>query len=233
MKRRNLGIRFGRTLLLGTPHDPAVDLEALKAMSKSVLNVRSAYDKINRNVSNELAELRALDGYPFWNQRMDKTLGGRLVRHYVFLEPTPENVVQYGTYLKRGRWPEAQRLDGKAVMDVEALHGFALWLQKHGILGTEELYKHLALEALKARDTAYYGALLLGQIGGEGAREALKEVLEKEGTSVLVRREIYQALGNLADARDLRYLQRRRKQDEGAGDVLRDVLREWKQRRIR
>lgn len=46
-------VHFRHILLLGTPHDPGVDLTALKAVSRAILNIHSAYDKINRNISDD------------------------------------------------------------------------------------------------------------------------------------------------------------------------------------
>jgi len=231
-------VRLRHVLFLGTPHDPGVDLTALKSRSAAVLNVHSAYDKINRNVSDDLGHLQALPGGGYWNVRMDTSLGGRLIRHYAFLEDNPENRVQYRAFLDRGTWPEAlplpAQVDGK--LDCERLQRFACGLRA---AVPDPALRDACLPwtdaCLAAADPAcvYYGVLFAGILRERSRADALKAVLARPEAPGYLRREVYPALGNLERPEDVRFLLRKRGEDPEGGEVLRDVLRALKRNRIR
>lgn len=237
LRREQSSVRFRHVLFLGTPHDPHVDLSALKQMSRAVLNIHSAYDKINRNVSGNIGLLHGLSHKPYWNLRLDTSLGGRRMRHYTFLEHTPENWLQYGGFLHSGQWPLPRTIANAAGGDPDTLYRLAVWVRA-GQLTPAEQARVLALAQKSLThsevEIRYYGALLLGLSGdSSAARAGLKAALGQSDAPAYLRREIYQALGAIANPQDLRYLQRARKTDPASGDVLRDVLRDWKRRRIR
>jgi hypothetical protein len=229
-------VRFGQVLLLGTPHDPEVDMSALKNMSDTILNIHSAYDKINRNVSGNLGIINALTKYPYTNLQRDTTLGERRVRHYVFLENTPENWLQYSTFLNTGKVLLPGHLQFSKQYDVEALCKIALNC-KSGQLSSQQKVKLISVAEKSLAnikpEIKYYGAALAGLLKANQLRPMLKTALETDNPPPYLRREIYQALGNITDPADLRYLQQARKKDPQSGDALRDVLREWKRKRIR
>ena len=229
-------VRLRHVLFLGTPHAPDADLTALKQRCEALLNLHSVFDKINRNVSGAEGALEALPAPPYWNRSLDRSLGGRRTRHNAFLEDTAENRVQYGHFLRTGRWLTPLAWPDGAPLTAIGLHRHALHVRaanpgaRQGMVGPALLRRCLAHPDPEIR---YYGALLAA-LAGEGAvRPALKATLEAPEQPDMVRREIYQALGAMEDPRDLRYLQQRRQSDPEAGDVLRDVLRAWKRRRIR
>ncbi len=227
---------FRHVLFLGTPHDTNVDLGALKELSRAVLNVCSGFDKINRDVSGELGWLQALDQPPYWNLRLDTSLGGRRIRHYAFLENTPENWLQYGFFLRSGDWPSPQALAGKTTQNPEALYRVAAWAKSTALSEAQQAeVLAFARECVSHGDieVRYYGVALMGMVGDSSCRTQLKAILEQSDTPGYLRREIYQALGTIADPEDIRYLQRARKSDSTSGDVLRDVLRDYKINRIR
>ena len=229
-------VRFRHVLFLGTPHDPNVDLNALKRMSKAILNLHSAYDKINRNVSGDTGLLHALGNKPYWNRRMDMSLGGRRIRHDAFLEHTPENWSSYSHFLRSGEWPLPQAISVSSGRTPAALYRIARWIRSGHMMPAEQTAVFtLARKSLShpEAEIRYYGALLMGLLGDADSCPLLKTALERSDAPLYLRREIYQALGSIARPQDLRYLQRARKTDPASGDVLRDVLRDWKRRRIR
>jgi hypothetical protein len=229
-------VRFGHVLFLGTPHDPAVDLGALERLSAAVLNLHSPFDKVNRSVSGAGGALTDLDGPPFWNQRLDTTLSGRPMRHYTFLEDTPETWLAYSDFLRAGRWPRPRPPAGETELTAASLYRVAAWaaMTKPTAADRKDLSR-LARRALASTDAelATYGAILAGRSGDPSLRELLKARLDIPDVPVWLRWELYQALGHLGDGRDLRYLQAARKRDPAAAEVLRDILRDWHRRRIR
>ncbi len=232
----NSPVRLRHVLFLGTPHDPSVDLRALKERCDALVNVHSAFDKINRNVSGDGGALAALPTPPFWNRSMDTSLGGRRMRHYTFLENTPENRVQYSGFLRTGRWLSPAALSAATSLTALGLHRHAMQIKMADPAARQEMVTLPLLQRCLPHpheEIRYYGALLAGLSRNNDARPLLKASLEAPGQPAAVRRELYQALGRIANPRDLRYLQQRRKSDPAAGDVLRDVLRDWKRKRIR
>ncbi len=229
-------LRLRHVLFLGTPHDPAVDLRMLRQRCDALLNLHSAHDKINRNVSGDAGALAGLSAPPYWNRAMDTSLGGRRMRHYAFLEDTPENRVQYSHFLRTGRWPEARPLPDNETLTAVGLHRHAMYLRTaEPVVPQAGAPLPLLQRCLTQSDPEirYYGALLAGLAGDDAARPWVKAALEAPGQPDAVRRELYQALGAMENPDDLRYLQERRASDPAAGDVLRDVLRDWKRKRIR
>ncbi|MBN1257581.1 MAG: hypothetical protein JXA52_07735 [Planctomycetes bacterium] len=229
-------VRFRQVLFLGTPHDPEVNLDALKSVSDSVLNIFSDYDKINRNVSSNSGVLADLEGGAYRNLRMDTSLGGRRIRHYAFLKNNPENWVQYGGYLQTGQWPRPAAPPIEPVDSVELLHGVAIWI-KSGSAGDNNLNDlHQLIKQSLAHpnpEVEYYSVILTGLLKASTFTPQLKSILDKQETPTYLRAEIYQALGNFEDGKQIHFLQRARKQDKECSEEIRDVLREFKLKRIR
>lgn len=221
--------RFRHILFLGTPHDPGVDLSALRAQSKAILNLHSSFDKINRNVSDNDGVLKDLSGGPYRNRDHSTSLGGRLVRHYVFLNDTPENWVGYGHYFRTGTWP-APASEVSPPLTVPALDALA-----RGPRPGPAVAETVVNTALTSEDPVLktYGAILVGQSGMQSAIPALKMLAAAKTSPVYLRTEAYQAIGNLKDPTCLQFLRLARKQDRACDEVLRDILRQWKRERIR
>jgi len=226
-------VRFRHVLLLGTALDAAEPLDKLKAVSTSILNLHSAFDKINRNINDRLGLLSALDNDRHRNLRMDHSLSGRIMRHYVFLSQNPENWLQYGEYLARGTWPEQALLQTGEELQVDSLHRMAQWVKTHPD-DQYESFKGLVPRFLKHPDVQiqYYGVIIAGLLGRKSQAPALKAMLDKDGTPVFVRKEIYQALGNLRDGRHVDFLRHARDRDPECSEEIRDVVRSLKRQRI-
>lgn len=226
-------VRFRHVLSLGTALVADESLDDLKTASAGVLNVHSAYDKVNRNVNDRLGKLSALDGAAYSNLRMDHSMGGRIMRHYVFLASNPENWVQYATYLTQGRYPEPQPLTVGQTHSVDLLHGLSLWVQAHPNQTHEEI--RLLIPELLAHpnpEVQYYGVILTGQFRVVELAPRLKAILQVENAPVYLRKEMYQALGNLEDGRQVDFLQQARDRDPACAEEIRDVLRALKTKRI-
>ncbi len=229
------GIRFRHVLFLGTPHDADADVSALMETSCSVLNVFSGNDKVNRTVSTDKGRIHAFTGESFRNLRMDTSLGGRKIRHYNFLENTPENLEQYAAVLATGSWPLAVPVSEQTSLTPAELYKAALWVRQVRVDKTERiLVMRLIQNALKdsVPEIQTYGAIMAGLLADTVFRLRLMELLENKTSPGYLRREIYQALGSIGNPEDLRYLRRLRKSDPDSSDVLRDVMRDWKRKRI-
>ncbi len=226
-------LRFRHVLLLGTALAADEPLHSLKKVSTSVLNLHSTYDKVNRNINNQLGRLSALGSGAYRNLRMDRSLGGRIIRHYVFLSSNPENWLQYGTYLGSGEWPQPDpalpREDGQP----GSLHGLTLWVGEHPDKPHREvramLPKWLNHPDPQAR---YYAVALAGLLQERSLGPAMKTLLEDERTPVYLRKEIYQALGNLDDGTYVDFLRSSRNSDRACDEEIRDVLRTLKRERV-
>lgn len=226
-------IRFRHVLFLGTALAANESLDDLKSASTGVLNVHSAYDKVNRNVNDRIGKLSALDGAAYWNLRMDHSMSGRIMRHYVFLASNPENWVQCATYLTQGRCPEPKPLTVGQTNSIDLLHGLCLWVQAHPNQSHEEIRPFISeLLAHPNPEVQYYGVILTGQLRVVELAPMMKTILEGENSPVYLRKEIYQALGNLEDGRQARFLQRARDLDPACAEEIRDVLRALKTKRI-
>jgi len=227
-------VRFRHVLFLGTALDADEPLGGLKRVSSGVLNAHSAYDKVNRNINDRLGHLSSLDGGSYRNLRMDRTMGGRIVRHYVFLASNPENWFQYGSYLATGQWPDPNPDVPGDNCGPDDLHRLALWVLER----REEHYpevKAMLPVWLGGRnpEVRYYAALLAGRIKVKSLAPVLQTILADETMPVYLRKEIYQAFGNFEDGVYVDFLRSARKEDEDCAEELRDVLRDLKRKRIR
>lgn len=226
-------VRFRHVLLLGTALDAAEPLAELKSVSRGVLNLHSAFDKINRNINDRLGLLPALDSDRYRNVRMDHSLSGRIMRHYVFLSRNPENRLQYGEYLARGTWPQAELLRNGEELRAYSLHRTAQWVKAHPD-GPYDRVRRLVVRSLKHSDeqVRYYGVIMAGLLGMKSQALSLKAMLDKDSTPVCIRKEVYQALGNLKDGQHVDFLRHARDRDPECGEVIRDALRSLKRQRI-
>jgi hypothetical protein len=226
-------VRLRNVLLLGTALGADEHLDDLLSVSESVLNVHSAYDKINRNINDQIGELSELKGETHRNLRMDHTLGGRIMRHYVFLSYNPENWVQYGYYLRSGQWPEPRLLKNWNDYQLDDLHRLTLWVKEYPDESPEGMKQLLPdLLSNNDKDVKYYGVILAGLLKMRTLAPAMKAILEDEQSPVYLRKDVYQALGNLEDGHHVYYLKRARKLDPPCGEEIRDVLRALKRKRV-
>jgi hypothetical protein len=225
--------RFRHVLLLGTALAAGEPLTELQQVATRVLNVHSAYDKVNRNINDRLGRLPALTGEAHRNLRMDHSLGGRLMRHYVFLAPNPENAVRYATYLRTGDglspgpWPMADDVGPVG------LHRLVLRLKAQPGDPHREIRERLP-EWLAHPDTEvrYYAVVLAGLLKVQDLAPALKDLLAAPESPAYLRKDIYQALGNLEDGRHVDFLRQARDRDPACDEEIRDVIRELKRKRI-
>lgn len=233
MDEKSSDVKFRHVLLLGTALSEDEPLAELKAVSQSILNVHSAFDKINRNVSGSLGSLSSLDSDVYRNLSMDHSLSGRLVRHYVFLSSDPENWLQYGTYLGTVKWPKASQEvpgeDGRA----EDLHRLSMSVKKQSV------EPHAAIKEMLPKwlnhsdpEIKYYAVIMAGLLKETTLGPSMKDLLKDKGTPVYLRKEIYQAFGNFEDGHYVDFLRSARKQDPDCDEVIRDVARELKRKRI-
>ncbi|NQU12112.1 hypothetical protein HQ590_15055 [bacterium] len=231
--RTRRSVRFRHVLLLGTALDADAPLAALQAVSARVLNVHSAYDKVNRNINDRLGRLPALKGGPGGNRRLDTSLSGRLMRHHVFLASDPENWIRHGGYLATGQWPVPELVAVGEASRPEDLHRLALWVKTHpdqpAAAVARAVPAWLAADDLRIR---YYGVVLAGLLRLRSLGPALKTMLAAGEIPVWLRKEIYQALGNLEDGRLVDFLRQARDRDPDCDEEIRDVLRALKRRRI-
>jgi len=235
--------RFRHVLFVGTALDAAEPLAALKAVSASIVNCHSAFDKVNRNINDKEGVLPALRGARWHNVRMDHTLGGRIVRHYVFLSDDPENRIQYAHFLRWGKWPERGGLPPADRCTAERLHCYALTTvhtkerlrRPYAQRETRRLFARRIAPLLAHDDPeiAYYAVLLSGRFKVPGVTETLRGMLRDTRHPVYLRREIYQALGNMEDPEQVQFLREARDADPACDEVIRDVVRELKRKRIR
>lgn len=226
-------VRFRHVLLLGTALDAYEPLHSLKGASASVLNLHSAHDKVNRNVNDRLGRLSALEGGPYRNLSMDRSLGGRLVRHYVFLASNPENWLQYGTYLAGGKWPQPNpTLSGDAIQP-DSLHALTLWVREHPDDSHRKVLEMLPRWIQHPEpEVRYYAVILAGLLQAKSLGPTMKALLEEARTPVYLRKEIYQALGNLKDGAYVDSLRAAYKSDRACTEEIRDVLDALKRERI-
>ena len=226
-------VRFRHVLLLGTALDADEPLDSLKQVSAGVLNLHSAHDKVNRNVNDRLGRLSALEGGAYRNIPMDRSLGGRLIRHGVFLASNPENELQYGLYLGSGQWPEPAPWRAEDRLQPAALHALALWVRAHPDVAHGEILARLP-EWLRHPEpqVRYYAVVLAGLLQAKSLGPALKTLLADARTPVYLRKEIYQALGNFKDGAEVEFLRAARQTDRACGEELRDVLRALKRARV-
>ena len=226
-------VRFRRVLFLGTALSADEPLEGLKKVSRSVLNVHSAHDSVNRNINDREGRLDALGQPGYRNVRIDRTLGGRLVRHYTFLSDDPENWLPYVHYLRTGEWFEGRCVNLSPDGSPEDLHRLCLWVGAHPREPADAIRGTLPTLVGHADPVrVHYGAVLTGLLKAAEMVPALKALLADAKTPVHVRREAYQALGNLEDGRHLDFLRGARDTDPACDEVLRDVLRELKRKRV-
>ena len=226
-------VRFRHVLLLGTALAADEPLDELKAMSASVLNLHSAHDKVNRNINDQLGRLSALEGGAYRNFRMDHSLGGRLIRHYVFLSSDPENWRQYGTYLAGGEWPPPDPALPGADAAPARLHGLAQWVQAHPDEPRPDIRAALPEWLGQADPEArYYAVILAGLLREQALGPALTNLLAADPAPVYLRKEIYQALGNLRNGVYIDLLKSSRRSDRACAGEIRDVLRSLKRQRI-
>lgn len=226
-------IRFRRILFLGTALGADEKLDALKTISGAVLNVHSAYDKVNRNINDRIGKLSALHGGNYRNHRMDHSLSGRIMRHYVFLSSNPENWLQYGHYLGTGEWLEGKSYIPDNDYRIGDLHKLALWIKAHPNQPNDEL-KGTLLRLLNHSDPKirYYGLIIIGLLKTKSLTSDIKTLLEDKQMPVYVRKEVYQALGNFEDGHHVDFLRRARKLDPPCDEEIRDIVRKLKRKRV-
>jgi hypothetical protein len=226
-------VRFRHVLLLGTALKAEEPLQNLKAVSAGVLNVHSASDKVNRNINRRMGRLSALEGGSYRNLRMDRSLGGRIVRHHVFLSSNPENWRQYGTFLATGQWPTPNPALPVEDHPVDDLHGLTLWVGQQ-----PDEADHSVREMLpnwlshSDPEVVYYAVALAGILKAKSLGPTMKTLLADKRRPVYLRKEIYQALGNFEDGAYIDFLRSARKRDRACDEVIRDVLRALKRKRV-
>jgi hypothetical protein len=227
-------VRFRNILFLGTPLYVNTSLDNLKSVSTIVLNVHSAFDKINRNINQQLGRLAELNSDHYKNLQIDYSISGRIIRHDVFLASNPENWINYSNYLSQGSWPEPIQVTVDKNFKVESLHRQTMWLKDH----PAEQHKYslkLLQELLMHKDykIKYYGVIITGILQRNKFAPTLKNILKDKAAPVYLRKEIYQALGNFEDGRQILFLKDLRKRDALCKEEIRDILRALKRKRIR
>jgi hypothetical protein len=164
---------------------------------------------------------------------MDHSLGGRIMRHHVFLSSNPENWLQYGLYLSTGRLPEAKGLPLGKDYRLHDLHRLTLRVKAHPEEQYDELRRLLPkLLADPDPEVVYYGVILTGLLKVAQLAPPMKAILANKQTPVYLRKDIYQALGNLEDGRQVDFLRGARRLDRPCDEEIRDVVRALKRKRI-
>ena len=230
----DLPLRFRHVLLLGTALDADESLDNLKVVSSSILNLHSAFDKVNHNINDRNGLLAELDGPPYSNLQKDYSLGGRMMRHYVFLASNPENRIGYSAYLTTGTWPAAEPPAAGTKASLIDLQRTAQWVRVHPE-ETNAITDRQIRDLLKCPDPdrQYYGAIFVNLLGKRQFTDELRTMLSNEDTPAYVRKEIYQALGSFEDPDLVRFLRRAVRRDAECSEELRDIVRDLKRKRIR
>jgi hypothetical protein len=227
-------IRFRNVLFLGTPLYLNTSLDNLKSVSTTVLNVHSAFDKINRNINQQLGVLTELDNEFYKNLQLDYSISGRIMRHSTFLASNPENWINYSNYLSQGSWPESIKTTVEENIKINNLNRQAMWLKEHP--DEQDKYSNELLQKLlmhKNYEIKYYGVIITGILKRKQFAPTLKNILKDKKAPVYLRKEIYQALGNFEDGRQVLFLKDLRKRDSLCQEEIRDILRALKRKRIR
>ncbi len=226
-------VRFRHVLFLGTPVAVDEPLEDLKKTCASVLNVHSAFDKVNRNINDRLGVLTELNSKAYQNLRMDHSIGGRIIRHNTFLLSNPENWINYSTYLSHGFWPKADVAKISNDCDVMDFHRYAMGVMNHSDKPHAQTMALLPQWLTHSSyERKYYGVIIAGLLRCRQFAPLMKDMLRDKQVPVYLRMEIYQALGNIKDGRHIYFLKESRGRDPVCSDVIRDVLRSLKQKRI-
>lgn len=226
-------LRFRHVLLLGTALDAEEPLSGLKSVSHGVLNVHSAYDAVNRNINDKMGQLNALEGRAHRNLSMDRSLGGRIMRHHAFLSSNPENWFQYGTYLSGGEWPQPDPAIPGEDRPPGEFHRLTLWVRDHPDEAHSEVRARLPQWlGHSSPPIRYYAVILAGLLNERPLGPVMQALLEDEQTPPYLRKEIYQALGNFKDGTYIDFLQSSRQFDRACDEEIRDILRALKRQRV-
>ncbi|NCC50608.1 MAG: hypothetical protein EOM20_05265 [Spartobacteria bacterium] len=230
---QNAGITFRHVLLMGTALDTGEALEDLKYSSASILNLHSAYDKVNRSINHNLGFLEELDSGVYTNLRIDYSLSGRIMRHYTFLETSPETALPYGHYLRTGAWPEDTGTMEATLRAPSDVYLLCRRVRDDPACAPGDLANAIPdLLSDPRPDIQYFGLILAGLTDATNQLSVIMEALEAPETPAYVRKEAYQALGNFEDGGLILFLKRARKRDDDCQEEIRDILRALKRKRV-
>ncbi|MBF0198382.1 MAG: hypothetical protein HQL32_11755 [Planctomycetes bacterium] len=221
-------VRFNHVLLLGTALDSKESLAELRGVSSKILNIHSTNDKVNRNINDADGVLEALQTNDFQNMDMSYSLSGRTIRHYEFLSSHPENWVIYSRFLSNGKQIQTTH-NSSLESDLASIHSFVQSKPKR----TADSLNFIAqLINDDKHEKCFYGVVLCGILKVREHLERLKELLKRD-TPLYLRKEIYQAIGNFELGQEVPFLKNARKNDAECAEVLRDILRSLKRKRVR